>query len=205
MFCKQCGKKIPDNSQFCNYCGAKVNNICSNCGTELPEGSKFCHKCGTPFGENIQSFPIDNLRNSLPKKAGNKKSLNLEIEKTGYDHNQDGNELYYEGKYESAIEEYNEALRIVPFHALYTAGVVYLINRGNSFFKIGDRQNAVWDYVAAHQLYNYVFAYIDSWQNDVFCFQKDELKEICSQYIEWSDFFENIGREYTPNNSEGDE
>lgn len=27
MFCNKCGKQIPDQAQFCNYCGAPVNNI----------------------------------------------------------------------------------------------------------------------------------------------------------------------------------
>lgn len=26
MFCRNCGKKIPENVKFCNYCGADQNN-----------------------------------------------------------------------------------------------------------------------------------------------------------------------------------
>ena len=27
MFCNRCGKEIPDQAQFCNYCGAPVNKV----------------------------------------------------------------------------------------------------------------------------------------------------------------------------------
>jgi tetratricopeptide (TPR) repeat protein len=177
MFCNQCGKEIPDNSQFCNYCGTKVGNICPKCGTELPEESKFCHKCGTPLGANIPDSP--------PQKHNHKKPPKVK-KGTGYYHNLAGNQLYNDGKYKNAIDEYSEALRIVEPSALFTAGAVYLINRGNAFMRIGDRQSADRDYTAAHQLYNYVFAYFhgDDWQNDSFCFSKDELKEIRSQSVE---------------------
>ena len=26
MFCKKCGKEIPDNTEFCNFCGAEQNS-----------------------------------------------------------------------------------------------------------------------------------------------------------------------------------
>ncbi len=25
MYCNNCGKEIPDNSKFCNFCGSKIN------------------------------------------------------------------------------------------------------------------------------------------------------------------------------------
>lgn len=27
MFCRNCGKEIPDESQFCKHCGNKVKNV----------------------------------------------------------------------------------------------------------------------------------------------------------------------------------
>jgi len=26
MFCPNCGKQIPDNANFCEFCGARLNN-----------------------------------------------------------------------------------------------------------------------------------------------------------------------------------
>jgi len=242
MFCNQCGKEIPENSKFCNFCGAKVGNNCPQCGTELPEGSKFCHICGTPLEASIPVAPVKKLspvlqnsppknsrakiptipvkkpfpilQNFLPKNRKQNKPPKIKLEETGWHHNLIGNQHYNDGDYEAAIDEYNEALKLVEFDALFTAGAVYLINRGNAYMKIGDRQNALWDYVAAHQLYNYVFAYFpgddwkkqnnvfcvsvclhgDDWQNDVFCFQKDELKEICTKSIDITELLKDIGR-----------
>jgi len=48
--CLNCGKLIPTDAVFCNYCGDRVNKkaTCVNCKTELVPGSLFCHVCGTP-------------------------------------------------------------------------------------------------------------------------------------------------------------
>lgn len=35
MYCRNCGKEIPDNAVFCNICKTKKG-----------EGTKFCHACG---------------------------------------------------------------------------------------------------------------------------------------------------------------
>lgn len=40
MFCNKCGKDIPDNSEFCNFCGNKLKNV-QNTETE-PKKNNGC-------------------------------------------------------------------------------------------------------------------------------------------------------------------
>ena len=60
MFCKNCGKEIGDNSQFCWYCGTKVevkveepkekeiqkNVNCKYCNEEINAKADICPHCG---------------------------------------------------------------------------------------------------------------------------------------------------------------
>lgn len=51
MNCLNCGKTIPDESEFCLHCGkvVKKNTIaprCNGCGKGIPEDSEFCPFCG---------------------------------------------------------------------------------------------------------------------------------------------------------------
>lgn len=45
--CPDCKSHNPEGSQFCNNCGAKLNNNCPNCGAQIVQGVHFCNKCGT--------------------------------------------------------------------------------------------------------------------------------------------------------------
>lgn len=51
MKCIKCNANIPDNSMFCNFCGAvqkqKAGWKCS-CGAENEDDYNFCMKCGSP-------------------------------------------------------------------------------------------------------------------------------------------------------------
>ena len=76
MFCSNCGKEIPDGSEFCPYCGTNLNeeikkektevveevkeNICNNCKKEIPEESDFCPYCGYNLKDNIPSTDVEN-------------------------------------------------------------------------------------------------------------------------------------------------
>lgn len=49
MICKVCEKEIPDGSNFCPECGARLfNPKCLNCGGALTADNKFCPNCGRP-------------------------------------------------------------------------------------------------------------------------------------------------------------
>ena len=58
--CNDCGKEVPEDSVFCQYCGSKNIVVipekqekqrsfkkCMDCGEELPDDSKFCQYCGS--------------------------------------------------------------------------------------------------------------------------------------------------------------
>ena len=57
--CNDCKKELPDDSDFCQYCGSKNVSVynpkpinlnykrCIDCGKELPSDSDFCQYCGS--------------------------------------------------------------------------------------------------------------------------------------------------------------
>jgi len=44
MKCNKCGQALPNDSEFCQYCGAKVEIVNEN--TQIQEATKVCVKCG---------------------------------------------------------------------------------------------------------------------------------------------------------------
>lgn len=49
MFCKNCGKEIPDQAAVCISCGVTVgtgSKYCSFCGAETKENAAICLACG---------------------------------------------------------------------------------------------------------------------------------------------------------------
>ncbi len=49
MFCRTCGKEVPENAEICLNCGAKPlagNKYCQNCGAETNPKAVICVKCG---------------------------------------------------------------------------------------------------------------------------------------------------------------
>lgn len=62
MNCIYCGKQLPEDSEFCVYCGNPIEKAqaphCSKCGGSVPNDSGFCSYCGTPY-ENAHN-KLDN-------------------------------------------------------------------------------------------------------------------------------------------------
>lgn len=54
MKCNNCNNLIPDDSEFCQYCGATLLNKCPACGADLPEDSAFCKKCGQKLSISVK-------------------------------------------------------------------------------------------------------------------------------------------------------
>lgn len=49
MYCRNCGKQIPDGAEFCVDCGQRrLSGVryCSQCGKEMPAESPTCPQCG---------------------------------------------------------------------------------------------------------------------------------------------------------------
>ena len=67
MNCIKCAKPIPDDSDFCPYCGEFIEKStcvsCPVCGKELPADSSFCQYCGTEVSssaaKSISGFSVN--------------------------------------------------------------------------------------------------------------------------------------------------
>jgi len=58
MLCKNCEKEIRDGSEFCKYCGQKVEKeaeflFCASCGKQIKNNSLFCKHCGASVGNEV--------------------------------------------------------------------------------------------------------------------------------------------------------
>lgn len=49
MICPRCQQVTPDDSRFCNQCGASLSVVCDICSTANASGSRFCSQCGRPL------------------------------------------------------------------------------------------------------------------------------------------------------------
>lgn len=67
--CSKCGMEVPDDSSFCQYCGAEMPKVtrCAYCNAELSDDMKFCAMCG----KNISFDNADAPSTPTPAKKGN--------------------------------------------------------------------------------------------------------------------------------------
>lgn len=56
MYCKNCGRKLAENENYCAQCGTPKNEdsfdtssskVCGICGASLNPNDEFCHNCGS--------------------------------------------------------------------------------------------------------------------------------------------------------------
>ena len=50
MYCRNCGKELNENADYCTHCGVattKGNSYCGVCGSETNENADICVSCGT--------------------------------------------------------------------------------------------------------------------------------------------------------------
>jgi hypothetical protein len=64
MECPSCHSEMPDESRFCDVCGAALPARCLSCGAANRAGAKFCSKCGktltpeSPAAPSIEPAPL---------------------------------------------------------------------------------------------------------------------------------------------------
>lgn len=57
MFCKNCGKQLPEGAAACTTCGFAVgtgSNNCGNCGAQTVPGQAICTNCGASLTATAQ-------------------------------------------------------------------------------------------------------------------------------------------------------
>lgn len=83
MNCPQCNSENPDESLFCNKCGAKLKSQdffnCPHCGSENPNGAKYCNKCGLSLEKPI---PQESRKKSVDENKEKKENLENDKQKS---------------------------------------------------------------------------------------------------------------------------
>lgn len=84
MKCKKCNHTVPEDSEFCPYCGASIEKgqTCPECGQVLPEDSLFCPFCGCKMQSTQPKqveFPSEKKEQKTPAKSnvGAKKTFRV--------------------------------------------------------------------------------------------------------------------------------
>ena len=59
QICSQCNNPVTPGKNFCESCGAKIDDIsrCPQCGTPVSKGTKFCESCGATLDEPMAAKP----------------------------------------------------------------------------------------------------------------------------------------------------
>src|ERR1700730_10950578 len=57
MECPSCHSEMPDNSKFCEACGAALPVRCASCGAISRAGARFCSNCGKALAPNGAAEP----------------------------------------------------------------------------------------------------------------------------------------------------
>jgi len=57
LFCRSCGKEVPETAEVCLGCGSKPQagtKFCQNCGNQTDPKAEICPKCGVRLATGIK-------------------------------------------------------------------------------------------------------------------------------------------------------
>lgn len=70
--CGECGHDVPDDMDFCSYCGSRStmnvgqtgipDMVCPSCGTPYGPGDRFCGKCGATLPQITTQMVLSRMR-----------------------------------------------------------------------------------------------------------------------------------------------
>src|SRR5215471_5602574 len=61
MECPSCHSEMPDDSRFCEACGAALPVRCASCGATSRAGARFCSKCGRALTADSPAKPAPDV------------------------------------------------------------------------------------------------------------------------------------------------
>ena len=90
MFCRNCGRQIPDDAVFCDYCGTRTNSesysgsndelhslSCPACGHPISFNDIKCPGCGREFREKKSPTSIKDFYESVLNENDNARTINI--------------------------------------------------------------------------------------------------------------------------------
>lgn len=90
MFCRNCGRQIPDDAVFCDYCGTRTNSesfsgsnnelhslSCPACGHPISFNDIKCPGCGREFREKKSPTSIKDFYESVLNENDNARKINI--------------------------------------------------------------------------------------------------------------------------------
>lgn len=87
MNCTNCGKTLPNDSEFCTFCGKEIEKgltpKCSKCGSEIPKDSEFCPYCGVQYKQEYgkANMPKGTVSPAPTKTKQKKRAVHTERKK----------------------------------------------------------------------------------------------------------------------------
>ncbi|OFX15848.1 MAG: hypothetical protein A2Z18_09850 [Armatimonadetes bacterium RBG_16_58_9] len=128
--CDKCGGRVYWGSTFCTDCGSLIARRCAACGSMLVPGWRYCTGCGRELGSDKVDVGAaramhSRLRDARESMTGSGEDSEIEpltsprTVSPAEQHNIRGREMFDSEQLESAITEFEEAVRLEPTNASY--------------------------------------------------------------------------------------
>ena len=79
MECPSCHSEMPDDSRFCEACGAALPVRCASCGATSRAGARFCSKCGKTLAPEGAAAPAkpETVAHAPPTASAERRQLTV--------------------------------------------------------------------------------------------------------------------------------